>query len=346
MEATMAHELEINKDGKARFAYAETGGKPWHYLGTPMKGLGTVEQMLEASQANYNVLLTHVAAVDEDGNVIRNPDGSPVIIDDSRATIRENLDGSYDGLATVGTRYTVKQNLEVAERALAVVGASAGDAVVDTAGVLLDGRRFFMTLDLGSLVIDPTGVNDLIQRYLVISAGHDGVWPVRYANTDIRAVCNNTVRLGISQARRVFVARHTKNIDDLFEDAQQVLGMSTDWAVGFRLRAEELLRVRIPTSSRQIDAVLDRVFPPKKGETERMKFQRERQNLTIRSIYESEKNAGGFGHNGWSMYSAVGEYLDHHREADTKMRAMASLDDTSWVTRKKTETEAAILALV
>lgn len=346
MEATMAHEIEINKDGKARFAYAETGGKPWHYLGTSMKGLGTVEEMLEASQANYNVLLTNVAAVDEDGNVILNPDGSPVIIEDSRATIRENADGTYDGLATVGTRYTVKQNIEVAERALAVVGASSGDAVVDTAGVLLDGRRFFMTLDLGSLIIDPKGVNDLIQRYLVVSAGHDGVWPVRYANTDIRAVCNNTVRLGLSQARRVFVARHTKNIDDLFEDAQEVLGMSTDWAVTFRSMAEQMLKISVPTSSRQIDLILDRVFPAKKGETERMKYQRERHNLTIRSIYESDKNAAGFGHNGWSMYNAIGEYLDHHRDADPKMRAMASLDDTSWVSRKKAEAQTAVFALL
>jgi len=340
----MGHELEITKDGKAKFAYAATGGKPWHYLGTPMKGLSTVAEMLEAAEADYTVHLTKVAAVDDNGHIIYNPDGTPVIIEDSRATVRANKDGSYDGLATVGTRYTVKQNMEVADRALAVVGASAGDAVVDTAGVLLDGKRFFMTLDLGSLIIDPTGVNDLIQRYLVVSAGHDGVWPVRYANTDIRAVCNNTVRLGLKQARRVFVARHTKNIDDLFEDAQQVLGMSTEWAAQFRSLAEKMLSVPMPSSSRQIDTVLNSVFPAKKGETDRMRLQRERQNVTIRAVYESEKNAAGFGHNGWALYNAIGEYLDHHREADIKMRAMASLDDTSWVTRKKMEAQEAVLA--
>lgn len=341
----MAHELEINEDGKARFAYAVGGGIPWHRLGTPMEGLQTVDAMLEASGANYTVHLTRVAAVDEDGNFIVDSSGRPIIIDDSRATIRDNGDGSFDGLATVGTRYVVKQNREVAERALAVVGASEGEAVVDTAGVLQGGRRFFMTLDLGSLIIDPLGVNDRIARYLVVSTGHDGVWPVRYANTEIRAVCNNTVRLGIREAERVFVARHTKNIDSAFDDAREVLRISVDWATQFKAMAESMLSIPVPSSSASIDKVLNTVFPIKKDETDRQKNNRERQNMIIRAIYESDKNAGGFGHNGWSMYNAIGEYLDHHRDADIDERAFASLDDNSWVTRTKLVAQDAVLAL-
>lgn len=341
----MAHQLETKDDGSAKFAYAVTGGAPWHRLGVPMAGLGTVEQMLAAAEANYEVRLVKVVACDDEGNVLRNPDGTPVVIEDSRATIRANEDGSFDGLATVGTRYTVKQNIEVAERALAVVGASAGDAVVDTAGVLLDGKRFFMTIDLGPLVIDPTGVNDKIARYLVVSTGHDGVWPVRYANTDIRAVCNNTVRLGLRNAERVFVARHTRNIDSVFEDAQAVLHISTEWAKSFKVMAEQMLNISIPTSSRQIDRVLNTVFPEKASETERQRNNRERQNMVIRAIYESDKNAGGFGHNGWAIYNAIGEYLDHHRDADPSDRAMASLDDNSWVTRTKIDAQRAVLSL-
>lgn len=342
----MAHELEINEDGTARFAYAIGGGIPWHRLGTPMQGLQTVDAMLEAAGADYTVRLTRVAAVDDEGNFIVDAKGNPIIIHDSRATIRDNGDGTFDDLATVGTRYVVKQNREVAERALAVVGASEGEAVVDTAGVLQGGRRFFMTLDLGSLIIDPMGVNDRIARYLVVSTGHDGVWPVRYANTDIRAVCNNTVRLGISNAERVFVARHTKNIDSAFEDAREVLRISVDWATQFKSMAEEMLSIPVPSSSARLDKVLDSVFPVKKDETDRQKNNRERQNMIIRAIYESDKNAGGFGHNGWAIFNAIGEYLDHHRDADIDERAFASLDDNSWVTRTKILAQNAVLSLV
>lgn len=342
----MAHELEINADGTARFAYAKGGGIPWHYLGVPMEGLSSVDEMLRVAGADYEVQLARVAAVDDEGRFITNPDGSPVIIDDSRATIRANLDGTFDGLSTVGTRYVVKQNIEVAQRALAVVGASDGQAVVDTAGVLQNGRRFFMTIDLGSLVIDPAGVNDRIARYLVVSTGHDGVWPVRYANTDIRAVCSNTVRLGLDHAERVFIARHTKNIDSAFDDAREVLHISADWAKSFQQMAEEMLSIPVPSSSSRLDKVINTVFPARKQETARQTKNRERQNAVIRAIYENSKNAASYGHNGWSIYNAIVEYLDHHREAELMERALASLDDTSWVTRTKLSAQQAVLHLV
>lgn len=339
----MAHELEVDEGG-ARFAYA--GAVPWHRLGTKMQGLGTIDEMLEAARANYNVHLTKVAAIDENGEIIRHPDGSPLIIEDSRATVREDVDGTWNGLATVGTRYTVKQNHEVAERALAVVGASSGDAVIETAGVLLDGKRFFMTIDLGTLVIDPTGVNDRIARYLVVSCGHDGVWPIRYANTDIRAVCNNTVMLGLSTAQRVFTARHTKNVDSVFDDAQRVLEISTSWAENFKAMSEKMLTIPVRREAGHIDKVLNTVFVPKKDETDRQKRNRETVNSMIRSIYENDRNAGGFGNNGWAMYNAIGEYLDHHREGTVKDRAMASMDDNSWVTRTKLRAQEAVMTLV
>ena len=341
----MSHELEIT-EGKARFAYSVTGGAPWHGLGTPMKGLGTLDEMLSAAQADYTVHLTRVAAVDEDGNLLLNTDGKPIIIEDSQATIREDVDGSWGGLATVGTKYTVKQNRELAERALAVVGATKGDAVIDTAGVLYDGRQFFMTIDLGPLVIDPVGVNDKIGRYLVLSCGHDGKVPIRYANTDIRAVCNNTVRLGLSNAARVFTARHTKNVDTALDDAQAVLEISTDWAKDFKAMAERMLSIPVVPSAGHVDTVLNKVFPVKKDETERQQRNREQINTLVRGIYGNDRNAGGYGYNGWSMVNAIGEYLDHHREADVKDRAIASMEDNSWVTRKKIEAQHAVLALV
>jgi len=308
-----------------------------------MSGLGTVDEMLAAAEADYTVLATQVAAIDENGQMLRNPDGSPVIIEDSQATIRENKDGSYDGLATVGTRYTVKQNIEVAERALAVVGASKGDAVVDTAGVLLDGKRFFMTIDLGPLVLDPMGVNDRIARYLVVSCGHDGVWPIRYANTDIRAVCNNTVMLGLGAAQRVFTARHTKNVDSAFDDAQKVLEISTEWAKSFKATAEQMLAT--PVTSTDITKVLDQVFPIKKDATDRQKNNRESTVGLVRALYANDRNAGGFGNNGWSIYNAIGEYLDHHRDAKAADRALASMDDNSWVSRMKVQAQKAVLSL-
>lgn len=340
----MAHNLETNADGTTRFAYA--GQDPWHRLGKKMNGLQTIDAMLDAAQADYQVVLTKVALVDDNGTLILNPDGTPIIVEDSKATVRVNDDGTFNPLATVGNRYDVRQNREVLERALAVVGASREDAVIDTCGVLKGGARFFSTIDLGTLVIDPTGVNDKIARYLVVSHGHDGFWPIRYANTDIRAVCQNTVIMGLKQAERVFTARHTKNADEYLKTAQEALHMSTEWAREFQLEAERMLGIQVPQGSQRIDKVLNTVFPISKGETDRQRRNREEINGTIRALFGNERNAAGFGYNGWSLYNTIVEYLDHHRRGTADERALATIDENSWVTRAKLTTQKAVLSLI
>jgi len=341
----MAANIEVNADGKARFAYAGTQ-TPWHRLGQSMQGLQTIDAMLEASQADYQVLLTKIAVVDDEGNLVRNPDGSPVIVEDNKATVRLNDDGSFSPLATVGNRYDVRQNREVLERAMAVVGASKGDAVIDTCGVLKGGARFFAGIDLGTLIIDPTGVNDRIARYLVVSHGHDGYWPIRYANTDVRAVCQNTVIMGIKNAERLFTARHTRNADEYLNTAQEALQISTEWAKNFKIMAESMLAIPVPQASQRVDKVINTVFPIKATETDTQRRNREEITGTVRALYASQKNAGGYGYNGWSIYNSVVEYLDHHRRGDASDRALATIEENSWVNKAKITAQHAVLNLV
>lgn len=339
----MAHNLEINKEGKAKMAYADRE-VPWHRLGVPMSGLQTVEAMLAAAEADFDVVLAEVAAVDANGEILRNPDGTIVKVTDSRATIRVNADGTFDGLSTVGTRFAVQQNREVMDRALDVVGAADGDAVVDTCGVLDEGREFFACIDLGALIIDPLGVNDTIQRYLLVRNGHNGKTPITFANTSIRAVCKNTVLAGMSSAQSVFTARHTRNADHAMEEARTILGMSVEWSKQFSRTAEQLLSIDM--TDKRVDAVLQNAFPMKKDESERQKKNREEVWGTVKGLYVNSNNAGGYGNNGWSMLNAVGEYLDHYRDADAFDKASASMSIYSWVTKTKKETERYILSLV
>ena len=340
----MSHDLDSTKAGKIRMAYADHE-VPWHRLGTPMKGLQTAEAMLEAADADFHVAIAGVAAVDVDGQVILAPDGKPLMVEDSRATVRINKDGTYDALSTVGTRYVVQQNLDCINRALDIVN-SRGDAIVDTCGVLKGGREFFASIDLGGLIIDPTGVNDRIERFLLVRNGHDGKTPITYANTSVRAVCKNTVMAGMKSALRVFTARHTRNQDSAINEAKSVLELSTEWAEEFQRTAELMLSINIPDRSHSLDKIINTVFPTQKGETDRQKTNREEIISVVRGLYPSAKNAGGFGYNGWAVYNTVAEYFDHYRDAKPTERAMSSMDPNSWVTKKKHETQSAILSLI
>lgn len=341
----MSHGLD-SKGTKTRFAYAGHT-KPWHRLGTPVNGLGTLDEMLSIAYADFDVVVTKVAAVDDDGNFILNSDGKPVIIEDSRATVRKDVDGTYNGITTVGTRFIPTQNRDTLERALAVVGASAGEAVIDTVGVMRDGARFFSTIDLGALVIDPMGAADKIERYLLVYNGHDGKVPITYANTDIRAVCQNTVTMGLNKATRTFKARHTRNsVDFLIEDARNVLAISVDWATQFKEMAEQMLAIDIPESSHRLDKVLEAAFPIRSDASDLQKRNHDETITLVRSIYNNEKNVKAVGANGWAAYNAVVEYLDHFRPGTPEERALTILDDTSWVVKTKITAQQAVLSLV
>lgn len=340
----MSHELELRTDGTAKFAYSDRE-IPWHRLGKPMTGLQTAEAMLEAAEADYDVVLARVAACDDNGYPLYNPDGTPVLVEDSRATLRQNPDGTFDGLATVGTRYVVQQNRDCLQYALDIVGAASGDAIVDTCGVLHGGRQFFACIDMGGLIIDPTGINDKLERYLLVHTGHDGKIAMTYANTAIRSVCNNTVTLGKHKARAVFTAKHTRNASNAIEHAQEVLGISTAWADSFKETANKMLATPMHSGTRQFDGLINTVLPIKSTETDKQKANRLDTGRVIRRLFTSDRNAGGYGYNAWSAYNSVVEYFDHTREAESKDRALASMSHNSWVASKKQDAEDYLLSL-
>lgn len=332
----MSHELEII-DGEASMAYNIMGGTPWHGLGTAVAGQQTAEEMLRIAKADYDVSLRPV--------FVQNDDGEFVEVPERFATTRLDHDGLLVPFEVMKKRYHVVQNAEVLNKALQVVGASAGDAVMETVGVLKDGRQFFAAIDLGTLVIDPTGVNDRIARYLLVHTSHDGTVPITYSNTDVRAVCANTVRFGQQTARSTFKARHTPNVDDALAEAQKVLEISTDWAAAFEATAEEMLAIPVPALSGKVDGVLDALWPVAEADTDRKVNNRNDIVGNVRHRFNNDRNAGKVGHNGWGLYNAVVEYLDHGRAGTATSRAMASMDPSSLVSARKVQAQAAVLSL-
>ncbi len=123
--------------------------------------------MLRTANADYQVILTPVTTPHP-------VTGDPILVEDRFVTGRFSPhNDQYEAWETVKGRYAVVQNEVVLEKALAVVGSSMGDAVIDTLGVLNDGKRFFATINMEDLVIDPLGVNDVIKRNLVVESSHD-----------------------------------------------------------------------------------------------------------------------------------------------------------------------------
>lgn len=341
----MSHELEII-DGQASFAYNRQNGNPWHRLGVAMDGLGTADEMLTAANADYTVSTAPI--------YILTPDGFQES-DTHKATIRP-LGDNTQTLGIVGSGYQVMQNREALMSALAIVGAAReerdadgvlsitgpGDAVVDTAGVLFGGRRFFAYIDLGTLVIDPAGINDRITRGLGVLTSHDGTMSLTYAMSNVRWVCNNTVTFGVASAQRVFRARHTENMTDRVAEARHVLGVSVGWAEKFTAAAEKLNAT--PGGHGLLERTINHVWPKDAADTDRKLANWEERFNQIVALYNGPTNAGGFGHTAWTALNAVGEYVDHFRCADADKMALAAINDGSVATAVKDRAEKFLLA--
>lgn len=303
--------------------------------------------MLDAAYCNYDVFTTNVAAVDAQGNMLYGSDGRPVIIEDSRATIRSNPDGSFRGISTVGTRYVVQQNREVLERAVAVAkimrGLQDDDSIrVDACGSIGGGREFFATIHLGSSTVDPFGIADRLDEYLIVRNGHDGKTPITFVNTPIRAVCKNAILVAVNESQRRVTARHTKNADYVVNDGMSVARQWADLSRKTKQIAEEMVRISI----RNNDVVAETARSVlSRGAGKKSLKHLDSTVDSIVNLYSSNRNSARYGTNGWSLYNSVVEYLDHEREADASDRAETTMDSTSWVSKKKLATAQHVLAL-
>lgn len=337
----MSHDLET-RNGAASFAFNVKNGDPWHRLGTPVDGNMTIEQALQVARADFTVtkreLTATVPGVGTVGTDARIPVAGKV------ATVRD-VPGTneHQVLGVVGEGYGVVQNDEALQAAYDIVGASAGEAYLDTLGVLGEGERLFSYLRLEDLVIDPVGINDRIERGLVIYWSHDGSIAMTYAFSDIRVVCKNTVQMALEGAQRVFKAKHTSAVQDRMKDAQRVLGVSTQWAEQFKQQAEQMLRVQY--SEDLFERYLNRVFPKSSANTERQQRNIDGIHTQIRGIFANERNSKEFGANGWTMYNAVVEYLDHGRDATEESRLAATMTPGSWVEKRKLYAAKQVLTL-
>lgn len=308
----MPHNLEqIN--GETSFAY-NGAESPWHRLGVPMSGLATADEMLAAANADYKV------SVEPLFTTIQGVDGFTEV-EAGRATVRtvsDDRDPADRVLGIVGNRYQVVQNRDVLERAVTIVGADPEtSAVIDTCGVLGKGERFFAFLDLGTVTVDPGGIDDKLTRGLGVLTSHDGSGAITYALSNIRWVCSNTVNAGLRSAQRTFSARHTVNVESALADAQRVLGLSVAWEQEFSVLAERLLRVNDGGSAGQAHDLLDRVeqrlWTPSQDPTEHALTIAQNRQERLHGLLDSPTCGENFGYNGWSVFNAFVEYVDHAR---------------------------------
>ena len=302
----MAHEIET-VNGQS--AFASLRQPAWHGLGTVFENEVTTKEMLDlAHLSNWNVRLEDVAI----------PDGFESDKGYSFVTRTNPFDNTKnDVLGVVGERYVPMQNEDLFD---------FGDLMLDgggrweTAGSIKGGRQVFGSLALErETVLDPNGVGDKVNTYLLINTSHDGSVAIQASITPVRVVCANTLNLALSAVtgkkavKQSFKIRHTATASGKVQQAREALGLANAYMDEFDIMAKNMIETEI--SKAKFDEIVALAYPAPKGEDKKGSFKKHQSKVDlIQSIYVGDYNNTISGTK-WGAFNALTERLDWYRSA-------------------------------
>jgi phage/plasmid-like protein (TIGR03299 family) len=298
----MAHELEII-DGKAQMFSGENE-TPWHGLGTVIEGLATSEKALELAGLDWEVELRPLYQPVGDDSYIPVPDRFST----TRVTDNKSL-----GIVSKG--YHVYQNVESFSFLNAITDTGSQEAMFSTAGSLFGGSRTFVTLKLNQGFT--VGDNDAHDLYLMCTNSHDGSQAFTVSATPIRAVCNNTVTLGLRQAKSKWTLRHKVSLEGRVQDAREALELAFKYEDEFAKEVERMMEIEVQKD--QFFKIVDKIVPESKR-------QHDKDVEELMNIWETEPTVrmGGGEGNGWGAFNAVTFFTDHkeYRTPESKFNSI------------------------
>jgi phage/plasmid-like protein (TIGR03299 family) len=206
----VAHRLSI-KNGNAEMMSVET--VPWHGLGTVLtKAPKTAAEAIEAAGLAWKVGLKSIFCAD-DKHFFEYPERKAIVRLD-----RWGEEG-FAPFAWVGNDYEVLQNTDAFKFFDPIV--QTGKVRFETAGALGNGERVWVLarVEGGEKEI---AADDRIDRYLLLSTGHDGRTAVQIRFTPVRVVCQNTLTMAMENADEDFAkAYHVPGLQASLKDAQE-----------------------------------------------------------------------------------------------------------------------------
>ena len=267
-----------------------TRKKPWHGLGVQVQEAPESKDALRLAGLDWKVYQREVYT------------DSGIKIEGYRANVR-NTDNKVLGVVT--ERYKIVQN----EEAFSFTDALLGKGVrYETAGSLQEGKKVWLLARLPKEYIIS---GEQISPYLVFSNSHDGSAAVRVAVTPIRVVCNNTLNLALSTAKRSWAMVHTGNIKSKIHEAQETLFMAENYMSKLGKEFEELKRQKL--SERQVKEYIELLLPLEKTTSlvTAKNVKKLRDDLRAR-YYDAPDLQDVGGNNAYRFINAVSDFATHN----------------------------------
>jgi phage/plasmid-like protein (TIGR03299 family) len=300
----MAHLLE-SVNGET--AFASFREPAWHGLGEVFtEEVSTAEMLKKAKLNNWDVRLEDV----EIPNQFSSDKSYSFVVRDNPFIL-----GNKDVLGVVGERYVPLQNEDLFDFA---------DNLLDnggrweTAGSIKGGRVVFGALALErETVLDPNGVSDKINTYLLVNTSHDGSIAIQASITPVRVVCANTLNLALGNrgrngsVKQSFKIRHTATASGKVAVAREALGLANAYMDEFDKMASAMIETEITKA--QFDKIVELAYPSPKDDSKKVSLTKHANKIDlINDIYVGDFNNTISG-TAWGALNALTERLDWHR---------------------------------
>ena len=205
-------------------------------------------------------------------------------------------------LGVVTDRYKVVQNAE----AFAFTDMLLGEGVkYETAGSLSSGKRVWLLAKMETATV----CGDAVEPYLVFTNSHDGTGAVKVAVTPIRVVCQNTLTLALSSAKRTWSTKHCGDIQGKMDDAKRTLGFATAYVESLKEESEKLTEI-VVLAPQFADFVM-KMFPTDSKMSQRQVENVERQRRALAELYNHKDDIQKFHGTAYGVLNAVADYMVH-----------------------------------
>ena len=265
--------------------------KPWQYSMT-----SDVTKIIQEAPNSYDALV----AAGLDWNVESNPiyDANGNLIKGFKANTRSS-DGKVLGI--VGNRYKIIQNVDAFQFTDNLIG---GDVRYETAGSLLGGTKVWMLAKMPERKI----AGDDVETYVAFTNTFDGKGSVRAIVTPVRVVCNNTLNLALSTAKRSWSMRHQGNIEKKIEEAREALELTDIYMEELAKQAERWANVTI--NEELVQKALNKLFPTKEDDSDLKKRNIQDAKDQFMVCYFAPDIAK-FRDSAWGFINAASDFVTH-----------------------------------
>lgn len=261
---------------------------PWHGLGTRVSEAPDSQRALIVAGLNWNVVQEPMYT------------GENERIEGYKVNVR---DTDRKVLGVVSDRYKIVQNRE----AFAFTDELLGEGVrYETAGSLQNGRKVWM---LARMPHEYVISGERISPYMVFFNSHDGSGAIKVALTPIRVVCQNTLNLALSTAKRSWSMIHTGNIQGKMQEARDTLFLAETYMDHLGKEFENLRKKKL--TDKQVLDFINLLLPVDESATPQQVKNVKRLQEDMKLRYFEAPDLKDVGNNAYRFINAVSDFATH-----------------------------------